>query len=76
MKYVTLKSERIKYWLSVGAQPSDRVQWLLSKYNILPPVPIPDHTKVHLIKKEVKEAAKAALAAAKDAKAPPKTPAK
>jgi small subunit ribosomal protein S16 len=27
-----LKSERIKYWLSVGAQPSDKVGVLIKKY--------------------------------------------
>jgi small subunit ribosomal protein S16 len=27
-----LKSERIKYWLSVGAQPSDKVSVLIKKY--------------------------------------------
>lgn len=29
---VTLKPERIKYWLSVGAQPSEKVGVLLRKY--------------------------------------------
>ena len=29
---VTLKSERIDYWLSVGAQPSDKVTTLIKKY--------------------------------------------
>ena len=29
---VTLKSERIDYWLSVGAQPSDKVATLIKKY--------------------------------------------
>lgn len=27
-----LKGERIDYWLSVGAQPSDNVQILINKY--------------------------------------------
>jgi small subunit ribosomal protein S16 len=27
-----LKSDRIKYWLGVGAQPSDRVRTLIKKY--------------------------------------------
>jgi small subunit ribosomal protein S16 len=27
-----LKSDRIKYWLSVGAQPSDKVKVLIKKY--------------------------------------------
>src|ERR1041385_2299987 len=29
-----LKSERINYWLGVGAQPSDRVRVLIKKYGI------------------------------------------
>eukprot|EP00898_Chlorokybus_atmophyticus_P003214 jgi/Chlat1/3894/Chrsp26S04178 len=40
-KHISLNTERIKYWLSVGAQPSDRVAWLLAKANILPPRPAP-----------------------------------
>jgi small subunit ribosomal protein S16 len=29
---VTLKADRIKYWMSVGALPSERVQALLAKH--------------------------------------------
>ncbi len=29
---VTLKADRIDYWLSVGAQPSDKVATLIKKY--------------------------------------------
>lgn len=29
---VTLKAERVDYWLSVGAQPSDKVATLIKKY--------------------------------------------
>jgi small subunit ribosomal protein S16 len=32
---VLLKGDRIKYWLSVGAQPSDTVRRLLEKQGIL-----------------------------------------
>lgn len=38
-KVVELNVERIKYWLSVGAQPSDRVAFILSKANLLPASP-------------------------------------
>jgi hypothetical protein len=31
--------DRIKYWLSVGAQPSSRVAWLLAKANLIPAEP-------------------------------------
>jgi len=33
-KAITLNEERIKYWLSVGAQPSDTVRGLLRKAGI------------------------------------------
>jgi len=29
---ITLKADRIKYWMSVGALPSERVQALLNKH--------------------------------------------
>ena len=38
-KLVELNVDRIKYWLSVGAQPSDRVAYILSKANLLPSTP-------------------------------------
>lgn len=33
-KQVTLKAERIEYWLSVGAQPSDTVRNLIKRCGI------------------------------------------
>jgi len=39
VKEIRLKTDRLKYWLSVGAQPSDRVAWILGKFGILPPKP-------------------------------------
>jgi small subunit ribosomal protein S16 len=39
VKEIRLKTDRLKYWLSVGAQPSDRVAWILGKFGILPPAP-------------------------------------
>ena len=30
-KEIRLKTDRLKYWVSVGAQPSDRVAWILGK---------------------------------------------
>ena len=38
-RQVVLKRERIEYWLSVGAQPSDTVRRLLEKNGILPEPP-------------------------------------
>lgn len=34
-KVLEVKDDRIRYWLSVGAQPSDTVQYLLKKLNIV-----------------------------------------
>jgi small subunit ribosomal protein S16 len=39
VKEIRLKTDRLKYWLSVGAQPSNRVAWILGKFGILPPAP-------------------------------------
>ena len=35
-KEVRLRVDRVKYWLSVGAQPSDRVAYLLWRGGLLP----------------------------------------
>ncbi|KAI8470903.1 MAG: ribosomal protein S16 domain-containing protein [Monoraphidium minutum] len=40
-KHIGLNFERIKYWLAVGAAPSDRVTWLLSRAGLIPPPPRP-----------------------------------
>lgn len=34
IKHIELNVSRIKYWLGVGAQPTDRVNWLLSKVGL------------------------------------------
>lgn len=39
IKEIRLKTDRLRYWISVGAQPSDRVSWILGKFGILPPPP-------------------------------------
>jgi small subunit ribosomal protein S16 len=39
VKNITLDVQRIKYWLSVGAQPSERVTSLLSKASLMPEPP-------------------------------------
>lgn len=49
-KYLRLQSERIKYWLAVGAQPTDVVKRLLAKADVIPAPPLPPQ---HL-KREVK----------------------
>ncbi len=38
-KEITADSDRVKYWMTCGAQPSDKVSWLLGKAGVLPPKP-------------------------------------
>ena len=54
-KEIRLKTDRLKYWLSVGAQPSDRVSWLLGKFGILPPAPQRHNHQKAVPKKERNE---------------------
>lgn len=46
----TLNAERIKYWISVGAQPSQTVHNLLIKHNII------EGNKIVITRSKVKEA--------------------
>uniref|UniRef100_A0A2P2JEB3 Uncharacterized protein MANES_05G131300 n=1 Tax=Rhizophora mucronata TaxID=61149 RepID=A0A2P2JEB3_RHIMU len=39
-KYMGLKYDAVKYWLSVGAQPSDPVRRILLKAGLLSPPPM------------------------------------
>mmetsp|Transcript_19704 Transcript_19704/g.19804 ORF Transcript_19704/g.19804 Transcript_19704/m.19804 type:complete len:106 (+) Transcript_19704:97-414(+) len=45
IKEVTADVERVRYWISVGAQPSDRVSWLFGRLGVLPPKPMKQSTK-------------------------------
>ena len=54
VKEIVANTERIRYWLSVGAQPSERVGWLLGKIGVLPPRPHRDMTD-HKIPKTLQE---------------------
>src|SRR6516165_5168994 len=47
---VTLKTERIRHWLGVGALPTERVARFLGKAGLAPVPPIPVQTKKHLPK--------------------------
>jgi small subunit ribosomal protein S16 len=58
-KEIRLKTDRLKYWISVGAQPSDRVAWILGKFGILPPPPRKFSPEMMIPRKERKEAEKA-----------------
>jgi len=73
---VTLKEERIKYWLGVGAKPSDRVARLFAAAGIGEKPAIPEQTKKDKPRaktlermKEAEEAKKAAEEAAAAEKA-------
>jgi len=77
---LTLKEERIKHWLSVGARPTDRVARFLGSADIIPMPARPDQTKKDKPKakamerlaeaeEKAKEAAEAAAAPAEEAPA-------
>jgi len=54
VKEVTTNGERAKYWLSNGAQPSERVAWLFGKVGLLPPA-VPRISLKYAIPKEFRE---------------------
>jgi small subunit ribosomal protein S16 len=54
IKEIRLKTDRLRYWLSVGAQASDRVAWVLGKFVILPPPPPRVHLQKMVPKKDRK----------------------
>ncbi len=55
----TLKEDRIKYWLSVGAQPTDKVRSILAKFSIVEKKEIHVQTKKSLPKAKAQEKLKA-----------------
>ena len=75
---LVIREERVKHWLSVGAQASDRVQRLLAQAGLAEAKPLRDQTKQDKPKakaleriQEKEEAAKAAAEAAAEAAAAP-----
>lgn len=69
---VTLNAERLKHWIGVGAQPSDRVARFLAAKDLGTMPKIPEQTKKNQPKKKAQERMKAeAEAAAKPAEAAP-----
>ena len=52
---VTLKEDRIKYWLSQGAKPSDRVARFLGQAKVLELPERPKQTKQHLPREKTLE---------------------
>ena len=68
---VTLKEERIRYWLGIGAKATDRVQRLMSKAGIVAAPAIPQQTKKNQPRSKTLERMKAAEEAAKAAETKP-----
>jgi small subunit ribosomal protein S16 len=67
---VKLKDERVKHWLSVGAQPTDRVLRLLDGLGLAKRTPSNNPEKAKPKKKAQERAAAAAEKAAKAAEGP------
>lgn len=71
---IVLNAERIKHWISVGAQPTDRVQLFLARAGLIEAKPRTELTKKSQPRKKAQErikmeAAQAAAAAEKAAEA-------
>jgi small subunit ribosomal protein S16 len=61
---ITVNGERVKYWFSVGAKPSDRVAILLNKRDLCDKPEIKDTPKKSAPKKKAQERLKEQEAAA------------
>ncbi len=74
---IVVKADRVKYWLGVGAQPTERVAKLLSKVGLCAAPVINDRPQKSAPKAKAQERAKAkaeaAAAAAEAAAAPAET---
>ena len=70
---VVISKERAEHWLKVGAQPTDRVQRILSDLGLMEAPKVTEKTKKHLPKAKAQERIKAkeeaTLKAEEDAKA-------
>jgi len=70
---VVISKERAEHWLKVGAQPTDRVQRILSDLGLMEAPKVTEKTKKHLPKAKAQERIKAkeeaALKAEEEAKA-------
>lgn len=66
---IVLKDERIKYWLGVGARPTDRVARFLGQAGIAEAPPVREQTRKNQPRAKTLERMKAAEDAAKAAKA-------
>lgn len=54
VKELTANSDRVHYWITCGAQPSDRVAWLFGQIGLLPQPPVRQKTKSLLPKAVLK----------------------
>jgi small subunit ribosomal protein S16 len=72
---LVLKTERVQYWLGVGAQPTDRTQRLLAQAGIGQAPKRHDQTKQNKPRAKAQERMKAAEEAAKAAAEAPAEPA-
>ncbi len=66
---IVLKEERVKYWMGVGALPSDRVAKFLGQADIIPMPALPSQTKKSQPKAKAQELLKAKAKAAEEAAA-------
>lgn len=74
-KAIKLNGERIQYWLSVGAQPSDTVRDMLARADMLPAKLRQEWEADRKASREDVEKKKAAAAAAEAAAKPAEKPA-
>ena len=73
---IVMNIERIQYWISKGAQPTDRIRLFLSRAGVLPETVKSEQTKQHLPRAKAQERLKAAeKAQEKPADAAPAAPA-
>ncbi|MCP4394805.1 MAG: 30S ribosomal protein S16 [Alphaproteobacteria bacterium] len=66
---LVVQEDRIKYWLSVGGKPTDRVARFLSEIGLVEKPAIPEQTKKCKPKAKAMERMEEAKAAAEEAKA-------
>nr|CCA14998.1 30S ribosomal protein S16 putative [Albugo laibachii Nc14]CCA25489.1 30S ribosomal protein S16 putative [Albugo laibachii Nc14] len=52
IKELRVNRDRVHYWMSVGAQPSDRASYLFGLANVLPMPPTRQYTKKCIPKKD------------------------
>lgn len=70
-KRIVLDTDRVKHWLGVGAQPTERVARFFGKLGLGPTPTIPKQTQQHLPKAKAQERMKAAEQSAAAAGAAP-----